>query len=51
MALYIIIAIMGTIMLIAGVMILGYALIVYALGILSKYDNGKNATEEKEKGD
>ena len=40
MALYIIIAIMGTIMLIAGVMIL----------ILSKYDNGKNATEEKEKG-
>jgi len=46
MTLYIIIGIMGTIMLIAGVMVLGYALIVYALNILAKFDNGKNGHEE-----
>ena len=49
MTLYIIIGIMGTLMLIAGVMILGYALIVYALGILSRFDNGNNAPKETDK--
>lgn len=54
MTLYIIIGVMGVIALIAAVMILGYTLIIYALGIVSRVDGlfeatifGKHIKKEK----
>ena len=54
MTLYIIIGVMGVIALIAGVMLVGYTLIIYALGIVSRVDGlfettifGKHIKKEK----
>lgn len=43
---YLIIGIIGIIMLVAGVIILGYALIVFALDFIQKYKNGGKKKDE-----
>lgn len=54
MTLYIIIGVMGVIALIAAVLLVGYTLIIYALGIVSRVDGlfeatifGKHIKKEK----
>ena len=44
MTLYIIIGVMGVIALIAAVLLVGYTLIIYALGIVSRVDGLFEAT-------
>ena len=56
MTLYIIIGVMGVIALIAAVLLVGYTLIIYALGIVSRVDGlfeatifGKHIKKERKK--